>query len=88
MAQIYGKIPARYLDTMAMSSAIYVGSKSHSLKVMCERIWPHDLTKRKGDELAKSFGFRDLDDELFGDIKYLFSLKIFINNTTNLPRFK
>jgi len=70
LAQIYGKIPARYLDTMAMSSAIYVGSKSHSLKVMCERIWPHDLTKRKGDELANSFGVRDLDDELFSDIKF------------------
>lgn len=53
-SQIYGYVPEKYTDTAAMAR----GDNPHasaSLKNTCIRLWPDDITKRKGDELAKSF---------------------------------
>lgn len=59
-SQVYDYIPQRYSDTAAMARADNP-HKSASLKNTCIRLWPDDKTKRKGEELAKSYGVRNLN---------------------------
>lgn len=58
-SQIYKYIPQRYTDTAAMARG-HNPHASASLKNTCLRLWPGDETKRKGEELAKSFNQRNL----------------------------
>ena len=52
-----------YYDTAAMSRGMYP-SQSASLKSLAERLWPNDISMRKGEELANAKGVRDLTAEL------------------------
>lgn len=59
-SRLYGYVPQRYSDTAAMARGDNP-QKSASLKNTCIRLWPNDKTKRKGEELAKSYGIRNLN---------------------------
>ncbi len=59
-ARVYGYIPERYSDTAAMARADSPHS-SASLKNTCKRLWPDDKTMRKGEELARSYGIKNLN---------------------------
>lgn len=60
LTQYYNCIPKYYYDTAAMSRGLYP-NESAALKNVCERIFPNDKTMRKGEELIKVKGVRDLD---------------------------
>jgi DNA polymerase len=59
----YGVIPKFYVDTAAMSRGLFPG-KSASLRDTAIRMFPHDKTMRKGEELADAKGIYDLGPEL------------------------
>ena len=58
-SQKYNYVPQRYSDTAAMARADNPHA-SASLKNTCIRLWPDDESKRKGEELARSFNQRNL----------------------------
>jgi len=63
LARKYGIIPAYYLDTAAMSRGLFPG-QSAKLKDLCVRLFPNDPSKRKGDDLIKAKGKRDLPPDI------------------------
>ena len=68
LTQRYGiKDVGRYYDTAAMSRGLYP-SQSASLSALAERLWPNDVSMRKGDELVNAKGIRDLTVELDKEI--------------------
>lgn len=58
----FGWHPAVYADTAAMSRGMFPGQRA-SLEKLAERLWPNDRTMRKGKELVKFDGVRDLTPE-------------------------
>jgi DNA polymerase len=64
LTQLYGHIPAAYLDTKDMAAALWPHDSS-SLKAIAIRLWPDDESKRKGDELVNTKGIRDLTPEQY-----------------------
>ena len=58
-SRVFGYVPQRYSDTAAMARADSPHS-SASLKNTLIRLHPNDPTKRKGEELARSYGIRNL----------------------------
>lgn len=63
LTRYYGATPKYYIDTAAMSRALYPG-QSARLKDCAMRAFPDDETMRKGEELADAKGIYDLDPEL------------------------
>lgn len=63
LTRYYNCKPAYYVDTAAMSRALFPG-QSARLKDCAQRMYPDDDTMRKGEELADAKGIRDLDPEL------------------------
>jgi DNA polymerase len=62
LARKYGITPAYYMDTAAMARGLFPG-QSAKLKDLCERLFPDDPSKRKGNDLVKAKGVRDLPPE-------------------------
>jgi DNA polymerase len=56
-----------YYDTAAMSRGMYPG-QSASLAPLAERLWPADVSMRKGTELVNAKGIRELTPELDKEI--------------------
>lgn len=68
LSQVYGiSNVGYYYDTAAMSRGLYP-SQSASLSALAERLWPNDVSMRKGLELVNAKGVRDLDPELDAEI--------------------
>ena len=67
LTQYFGHKPAYYYDTAAMSRGLYP-NMSARLKDVAVRLFPNDVSKRKGDELVNAKGVRDLDPELDAQI--------------------
>jgi len=67
LTQYFGHKPAYYYDTAAMSRGLYP-NMSARLKDVAIRLFPNDISKRKGDELVNAKGVRDLDPELDAQI--------------------
>ena len=67
LTQIYKVFPKYYYDTAAMSRGLYP-NESAALKNVCVRLFPTDLSFRKGEELVNAKGIRDLDPELEASI--------------------
>ena len=63
----YGVVPKYYYDTAAMSRGVYP-NQSASLKEVAMRVFPNDVTKRKGDELVTAKGIKDLPPDIEEDI--------------------
>ena len=63
LTQYYGVIPAYYVDTAAMARGANPG-QSARLKDVAERIFPDDLSMRKGDELVMAKGIYDLPPDI------------------------
>lgn len=64
----YNVHPTVYADTKAMSKGLWPFAPAN-LADLAKRLWPHDHTMRKGDELALSKGILDWSDELHGIIE-------------------
>lgn len=62
LAWVFGKIAARYTDTMDLARAYWPG-QDVNLEIVCQRLWPDDPSMWKGKELASFKGIRHLDDE-------------------------
>jgi len=68
LSQVYGiSNVGYYYDTAAMSRGLYP-SQSASLSALAERLWPNDVSMRKGVELVNAKGIRDLTPELDAEI--------------------
>jgi len=63
LTDYYKVIPAYYIDTAAMSRGNNP-SKSARLKDVAERMFPDDLSMRKGDELINAKGIYDLPPDI------------------------
>lgn len=63
LTDYYKVIPAYYIDTAAMSRGNNP-SKSARLKDVAERLFPDDLSMRKGDELINAKGIYDLPPDI------------------------
>lgn len=67
LTHYYNVKPKYYIDTAAMARGMFPG-QSASLKDTAERIFPDDLTMRKGEELVTAKGVYDLPPHLEEDI--------------------
>ena len=67
LTRIYGYKPQFYLDTASMARAMYPGHSS-SLRAVAERLFPDDISMRKGDALSSAKGIYDLPPNLEQDI--------------------
>ena len=76
----HGWKPTVFCDTKAMSKGLWP-FESTSLKNLAVRLWPTDLTKRKGDELIQSKGVWEWSDELHETVG-----NIYCNNDVALTR--
>ena len=80
-----------YYDTASMSRGMYP-SQSASLKSLAERLWPNDISMRKGTELVNAKGIRDLTPDLEDEIgKYCIqdvdlTYAAWINLCKNFPK--
>jgi DNA polymerase bacteriophage-type len=63
LTQYVGVYPAFYYDTASLSRGLYP-NESASLKNVALRLFPNDLSMRKGEELVNAKGIRDLSPEL------------------------
>lgn len=63
LSRHYNIVPKYYLDTAAMARGMFPGQKA-SLESLCIRLFPNDPSKRKGNELAKAKGLRDLPPDI------------------------
>jgi DNA polymerase len=67
LSRRYNINPKYYLDTAAMARGLYPG-QSASLKEVSIRLFPHDESKRKGDDLVKAKGYVDLPPAIEADL--------------------
>lgn len=67
LARYYGIKPKYYLDTAAMSRGAFPGL-SASLKETSIRLFPHDESMRKGEDLIKAKGHVDLPPHIEEDL--------------------
>mgnify|MGYP001184207804 CR=1 FL=1 len=69
LTQHYGVTPSYYFDTAAQARGLFPGQSARLADVV-ERLFPDDLTKRKGKELVNAKGEwglnPDLEDEIAG----------------------
>jgi len=63
LAKRFGLYADIYYDTMSMSAGLFPGQKSN-LANLCERLWPNNTAKRKGEELKQTKGIENLSPEL------------------------
>lgn len=63
LSQIFGHRPRYYYDTMSMSRAVFQ-DESASLAELSIRLFPEDLSLRKGEDLIQAKGIETLDKEM------------------------
>jgi DNA polymerase len=68
LSRKFDYIPALYLDTMAMSRAMFVGQPAN-LADLAQRLWPADVSRRKLDDLKLTFGLRELPPDVAEKLK-------------------